>query len=57
MAELAAEIADGWHRAELRQYNKKAKTQTQLPQIEPVPLTIEEGLPQGQDDRPEAIKA
>jgi hypothetical protein len=37
--------------------NKKgAKTQTQLPQVEPVPLTIEEDLSQDQGDRPEPIK-
>ena len=42
-------------KAELRQYKKKLKGQ--LPQVEPVPLTIEEDLPQGQDDRPEAINA
>jgi hypothetical protein len=48
---------------ELREYKKKEKAQEeqiQLPQIEPVPLTIEEieeDLPQGQVDRPEAIKA
>ena len=29
-------------RAELRQYKKKTKAQIQLPQVEPVPLTIEE---------------
>jgi hypothetical protein len=39
-------------RAELRQYKKKLKGQ--LPQIEPVPLTIEEDLTQG--ERSEAIK-
>jgi len=33
---------------ELREYKKKAKAQTQLPQIEPVPLTIEEDLSQDQ---------
>jgi hypothetical protein len=32
-----------------------AKSQTQLPQVEPVPLTIEEDLSQGEE--PEAIKA
>jgi hypothetical protein len=35
----------------------KKKTKAQLPQVEPVPLTIEEELPQDQSDRPEAIKA
>lgn len=42
---------------ELRDYRKKAKTQILLPHVEPVPLTIEEDLSQGQDDRPEAINA
>jgi hypothetical protein len=40
---------------ELKEYRKRAKAQ--LPQVEPVPLTIEEELPQDQSDRPEAIKA
>jgi hypothetical protein len=46
-------------RAELRVYKKRAKSQTQLPQVEPVPLTIEEDLSQGQarSDRSEPIKA
>jgi len=44
-------------RKELLEYKKKTKAQTQLPQVEPVPLTIEEGLSQGQDDRSEPIKA
>ena len=39
---------------ELRDYKKKAKTQIQLPDVEPVPLTIEEDL--SQNDRPEPIK-
>jgi len=48
---------------ELKDYKKKVKVQeeqNQLPQVEPVPMTIEEieeDLSQGQDDRPEAIKA
>jgi DNA-binding CsgD family transcriptional regulator len=45
---------------ELREYRKKAKAQeaqAQLPQVEPVPLTIEEDLSQGHGDRPEAINA
>jgi len=48
---------------ELREYKKKLKAQEalpQLPQIEPVSLTIEdveEDLPQAQGDRPEPIKA
>jgi hypothetical protein len=40
---------------ELREYKKRAKSQTQLPQVEPVPLIIEDDLSQG--DRPEAVKA
>jgi hypothetical protein len=43
-------------RAVLRQYKKKTKAQTQLPQVEPVPLTIEEDLSQNQGDRLEPIK-
>lgn len=35
-------------RAELRQYKKKTKAQTQFPQVEPVPLTIEDEISQGQ---------
>jgi hypothetical protein len=48
---------------ELREYKKRAKTQeaqAQLPQVEPIPLTIEaveEDLSQGQGDRSEPIKA
>lgn len=42
-------------RAELRQYKKKLKGQ--LPQVEPVPLTIEEDLSQGPGERSEPIKA
>ena len=48
---------------ELREYKKKAKAQEeqiQPPQVEPVPMTIEEikeDLPQGQGERPEPIKA
>lgn len=37
---------------ELREYRKNLQAQ-----VEPVPLTIEEDLSQGQGDRPEAIKA
>ena len=29
---------------ELREYKKKTKTPTQLPEVEPVPLTIEDNL-------------
>jgi len=45
---------------ELRDYRKKAKSQTQHPQVELIPLTIEEieeDLPPGQGDSPEPIKA
>ena len=52
---LASFLQVDEQRAELRQYKKKAKAQTQLPQVEPVPLTIEEDL--SQSDRPEPIKA
>ena len=65
--EDAAEMMRFWYeqavdeqKKELREYKKKAKTQTQLPQVEPVPLTIEaveEDLSQGQSDRLEPIKA
>ena len=65
--EDTAEMMSFWYeravdeqRAELRQYKKKAKAQIQHPQVEPVPLIIEEieeDLPQGQGDRPEPIKA
>ena len=41
-------------RLELRQYKKKLKAQE--PQVEPVPLTIEEDLSQDQGDRLEPIK-
>jgi hypothetical protein len=39
---------------ELRDY-KKARTQIQLPHVEPIPMTIEEDL--SQNDRLEPIKA
>jgi hypothetical protein len=43
-------------RAEIRQYKKKTKAQeAQLPEVEPVPLTMEEDRSQG--ERPEPIKA
>jgi DNA-binding CsgD family transcriptional regulator len=45
---------------ELRDYKKKAKSQTQHPQVELIPLTIEEieeDLPPGQGDSSEPIKA
>ena len=45
---------------ELRDYKKRAKTQTQHPQVEHVPMTIEKiekDLPQGQGEQAEAIKA
>jgi hypothetical protein len=62
--EGAAEMMRFWYeeavdeqKAELRQYKKKAKAQTQLPRVEPVPLTIreiEEELSMG--ERPEPIE-
>ena len=38
-------------KAELRQYKKKAKTQIQLAQVEPVPMTIVADLSQAQSYR------
>jgi hypothetical protein len=68
--EDAAEMMRFWYeqavdeqKKELKEYKKKVKaneSQTQLPQIEPVPLMIEEieeELPPGQGDGPGAIKA
>jgi hypothetical protein len=62
--EDAAEMIRFWYeqavdeqKKELREYKKKAKALP--PQIEPIPLTvedIEEDLPQGQGDRLEPIK-
>ncbi len=40
---------------ELKEYKKRAKAQ--LPQVEPVPMTIEDDMSQGQSERPEPIKA
>jgi hypothetical protein len=58
--ELAAKLIDCEYenavceqKKELREYKKKTKAQ--LPQVEPVPLTIEEDLPRS--DSPESIKA
>ena len=42
---------------ELREYKKRAKSQPQLPEVEPVPLTIEDDLFQDQGDGQEPIKA
>jgi len=42
-------------KAEIRQYKKKIKAQH--PPVEPVPLTIEEDLSQGQGDEPEPVEA
>ena len=62
--ELAAKLIDCEYenavyeqKKELREYKKRAKSQTQLPEVEPVPLTIEEDLPHGQGDSSEPIKA
>jgi hypothetical protein len=68
MSDLAKEDAAGmmryWYeravdeqKKELRDYKKRTKTQTQLPQIEPVHLTIEEDLAQGQGEGQETIEA
>ena len=54
------EVAVNEQKKEQREFKKRAKTQTQLLQVEPVPLIIEEmedDLFQGQSDRPEGIKA
>ena len=66
MSDLAKEDAPGmmryWYeravdeqKAEIRQYKKKIKAQH--PPVEPVPLTIEEDLSQGQGDEPEPVEA
>ena len=55
MMDVEYEMAVTEQKTELREYKKRAKSQTQLPQIEPVPLTIEKELSQG--DRLEPIKA
>jgi DNA-binding CsgD family transcriptional regulator len=55
MMDVEYEMAVTEQKKELREYKKRAKAQ--LPQVEPVPLTIEEDLSQAQSDRPEAIKA
>jgi hypothetical protein len=52
MMDVEYEMAVTEQKKELREYKKKAKAQ--LPQVEPVPLTIEEDLSQG--DRPESLK-
>jgi DNA-binding CsgD family transcriptional regulator len=54
------ELAVDEQKREIREYKRKMKSQTQLPHIEPVPLTIEaveEDIPQGQGDSPEPIEA
>src|SRR5512136_138586 len=54
------EIAVDEQKKELREYRKKQKTQeaqTQLLQLDPIPLIIEEDLPHDQNDRQEPIKA
>jgi hypothetical protein len=54
------EVAVNEQKKEQREFKKRAKTQTQLPQVEPVPLiieAIEDDIFQGQSDRPEGIKA
>ena len=51
------EMAVTEQKKEFREYKKRAKSQTQLSQIEPVPLTIEEDLPQSQGDGQEPLKA
>jgi DNA-binding CsgD family transcriptional regulator/glutaredoxin len=58
MMDVEYEMAVTEQKKELREYKKRAKSQTQLPQVEPVPMTIEiiEENP-SQGDRPEPIKA
>ena len=57
------EIAVTEQKKELKDYKKKVKateSQTQLPQVEPVPLTIEsveEDISQGQGDESEPLRA
>jgi hypothetical protein len=54
------ELAVDEQKRELREYKRKVKCQTQLPQIEPVPLTVEavgEDPSQGQSDSPEPVEA
>jgi hypothetical protein len=54
------ELAVDEQKKELREYKRKMRSQTQLPQIEPVPLTIEavkEDISKEQGDSPEPIEA
>jgi hypothetical protein len=47
-------------KAELRQYKKKSKAQIQLPQVEPIPMTIEaveEDHSHDQEEKLEPINA
>jgi len=65
MLDVEYEMAVTEQKKELKEYKKKAKAQerrSQLLQIEPMPITIEEieveeDLPQGQGNRPAPIKA
>jgi len=57
MMDVEYEMAVTEQKKEFREYKKRAKSQTQLSQIEPVPLTIEEDLPQSQGDGQEPLKA
>ena len=44
------EKAVGEQKKEVKEFKRKAKAQAQLPQVEPVPLTIEEDLSQARDE-------
>jgi hypothetical protein len=55
MMDVEYEMAVTEQKKELREYKKRAKSQTQLPEVEPVPLTIEDDLTEG--DRLESVKA
>ena len=57
MMDVEYEMAVTEQKKEVKEYKKKAKSQTQLPQVELVPMTIEEDPSQAHGDRPEAIKA
>jgi hypothetical protein len=57
MMDVEYEMAVTEQKKELKEYKKKVKSQVQLPQIEPVTLTIEDDISQAQSNRPEGIKA
>lgn len=55
MMDVEYEMAVTEQKKELKEYKKRAKSQTQLPQGEPVSLTVEEDI--SQVDKLEPIKA